>query len=244
MRVDRVARRTADRALYRLLGQRWLSYRARRTWDIRADREPLVATAAFDAGDWSTYWASGRRDLDLVLSVARERGVLGTALAVEIGCGIGRLARYAAHDFERVIATDISPHMLKQAIEKAPMANVEYVLLGSDLKLPVASSTADLVYAWTVFRHTSEIVFAGYLDESRRVLKPGGCVVFEALLRETGTPFKPSLSNPVSEREYTHAELEDYRGRHGFALRSEREIPSMTAGTTNVVIAWSKPESA
>ena len=64
------------------------------------------------------------------------------------------------------------------------------------------------------------------------------------LLRPAGLPLFHSLSTPVSEREYTHAELEEYRGKHGFAPRAEREIPSMTAGTTNVVIAWSKPEFA
>jgi SAM-dependent methyltransferase len=242
--VANAAKRAADQLLYALLGNRWLTYRARRTWDARADSEPLVATAAFDAADWETYWASGRRDLDLMLGVARQGATLGSSLAVEIGCGLGRLARLAAEDFEKVIATDISPHMLKQASEKASMPNVTYVLLASDLKLPVPDVTADLVYAWTVFRHTAEVVFAGYLDESRRVLKPGGCLVFEALVRKDGIPFKPSVSNPVSEREYTRAELETYCRSHGFRWRADHEIPSVTPGTANLVIAWSKPDAA
>ena len=239
-----IARRAADRLLYALFGRRWLSYRARRTWDARADNEPLVATAAFDAKDWETYWASGRRDLDLMLGVAGADGSLGSSLAVEIGCGIGRIARLVAGDFDRVIATDISAHMLKQAEDRAAVPNVSYVLLGSDLALPAPNNTVDLVYAWTVFRHVSEVVFAGYLDEALRVLKPGGRLAFEALLRDSGTPFKPSLSNPVSEREYSRAELESYCRDHGFRWLADHEIPSATPGTTNLVIAWSKPDAS
>jgi len=238
------AKRAADRVLYAVLGRRWLSYRARRTWDARADHEVLVATAAYDAVDWETYWASGRRDLDLILGVARDGATLGRETALEIGCGIGRLAVVAAGEFDRVIATDISPHMLEQASAKAARPNVSYVLLKSGLELPAPAASVDLVYAWTVFRHTSEVVFAGYLDESRRVLKPGGCLAFEALMRVSGKPFKPSLSNPVSEREYSRSELETYCAAHGFQWRGEREIPSVTAGTVNLVIAWSKPGGA
>jgi cyclopropane fatty-acyl-phospholipid synthase-like methyltransferase len=230
--------------LYALFGSRWVSFRAKRTWDSRAESEPLVATAAHDATDWPTYWASGQRDLDLVLSVAREGGDLGTYTALEIGCGLGRLARLAAEEFDHVIATDISPQMLKLASEKAAMPNITYVLLASNLKLPAPDRSVDLVYAWTVFRHTSELIFAGYLDESRRVLKPGGYIAFEALIRDQGTPFKPSVSNPVSEREYTRQELESYCRDHGFRWSAEREIGSRTSGTTNLVLAWSKPDAA
>jgi SAM-dependent methyltransferase len=240
----RLARHTADRMLYGLFGSRWVSFRARRTWDARADSEPLIATAAHDATDWDTYWASGRRDLDLVLGVARQGGALGTATALEIGCGLGRLAKLAAMEFERVIATDVSPRMLKLASEKASMPNITYLLLGADLKLPAPDLSVDLVYAWTVFRHTSELIFAGYLDESRRVLAPGGCLAFEALVRGEGTPFKPSVSNPVSEREYSRAELESYCRRHGYQWTSEREIGSRTSGTTNLVLAWRKADVA
>jgi hypothetical protein len=68
-------------------------------------------------------------------------------------------------------------------------------------------------------------------------------LAFEALVRESGVPFKPTLSNPVSEREYARDELMVYCREHGFEWRADREIPSVTPGTTNVVIAWSTPGS-
>lgn len=233
-------RRAVDRALYALLGQRWISYRASRTWDARADNEPLVATAAQDATDWDRYWASGRRDLALILAVARQGGTPGTKTALEIGCGIGRLAKLAAAEFDEVIATDISTHMLKLANKKAAAPNVRYILLGTDQRLPAADSSVDLVYAWTVFRHIPEVSFAAYLDEAARVLRPGAVLAFEALIREDGSPFKPSVSNPVSEREYTPQELDEYRRRHGFEKGAEMSIGSLTPGTSNLVLAWRK----
>ena len=235
-------RRGIDRLLYALLGTRWISYRAARTWDSRADNEPLVATAAHDAGGWDQYWASGRRDLDLLLNVAREIGLTERRTAVEIGCGIGRLAKLAAGEFDEVVATDISAHMLKLARQRSAAPNVRYLLLGADQKLPAGDSTVDFVYAWTVFRHMPEVSFEAYLDESFRVLRPGGCLAFEALIRDDGTPFKPAVSNPVSEREYTAAELNEHRRRHRFARGADRRIGSLTPGTSNLVLAWRKPD--
>jgi SAM-dependent methyltransferase len=238
--VKNALRRAADRSLFAVFGQRWISYRASRTWNSRANTEPLVATAAQDATDWDRYWTSGMRDLRLILDVARDSGPLGSEVALEIGCGIGRLAKVAAGEFKRVVATDISTQMLRLASEKSSMANVRYVLLGADQKLPVPDGTVDLVYAWTVFRHVPEVSFEAYLKEASRVLRTGGFIAFEALIRDDGKPFKPSISNPVSEREYTPSELDAIRQRHGFEVGATRRIDSLTPGTSNLVLAWKK----
>lgn len=238
--LSRGLRHAVDRILFVLLGTRWISYRASRTWNRRAETEPLVATASHDAVDWDQYWASGRRDMDLLLGVARAAGHLRTGTALEIGCGMGRLAKIAANEFDTVLATDISERMLLLAREKASAANIHYHLLGSDQKLPAADESVDLVYAWTVFRHIPRESFEAYVDEASRVLRPGGVLAFEALIRDQGTPFKPSISNPVSEREYTPEELDSIRETHGVIAGARRSIASLTPGTSNLVLAWLK----
>ena len=167
------AKRAADRVLVTLFGPRWLQFRARRAWDRHARTRSLEATASHDATDTETYWRSGQRDWALLIAVANQAGLPAPGLAVEIGCGLGRLTRLAAAAFERVIGLDVSPEMLRQAGIQASAANISYALVGSDGRIPTGADSVDLVYAWTVFRHMSKAMFGRYLDEARRVLKPG-----------------------------------------------------------------------
>jgi len=234
----RLAKRTADRVLVTLFGPRWLQFRARRVWDRHAKTRSLDATASHDATDAETYWHSGQRDWALVLAVANQAGLPARALAIEIGCGLGRLTRLAAADFGRVIGLDISPEMLKQARIQANAANISYEVVGTDARIPSAAKTVDLVYAWTVFRHMSKAMFARYLDEAHRVLKPGGLLGFEALIRDIGDRADPTASDPDTEREYSSEELKAYAQRYGYEWAADQLIPSLTAGTHNLVIAW------
>ena len=236
----RLAKRTADRVLVTLFGPRWLQFRARRAWDRHARTRSLEATSSHDATDADTYWRSGERDWGLVLDVANQAGLAARGSVIEIGCGLGRLTRLAAGDFSRVIGLDVSPEMLRQARIQANAANISYELVGSDGRIPSAAESVDLVYAWTVFRHMSKEMFGRYLDEARRVLKPGGCLAFEALIRDTGERANPSTSDPDTEREYGSEELEAYAQRHGYEWAADQVIPSLTEGTHNLVIGWTK----
>ena len=236
----RLAKRTADRVLVTLFGPRWLQFRARRVWDRHARTRSLEATSSHDASDADTYWRSGERDWALVLTVANQAGLAARASVIEIGCGLGRLTRLAATDFSRVIGLDVSPEMLKQAKIQANAPNISYELVGSDGRIPSAAESVDMVYAWTVFRHMSKEMFGWYLDETRRVLKSGGCLAFEALIRDTGERANPSTSDPNTEREYASEELEAYAQRHGYEWAAEQVIPSLTEGTHNLVIGWRK----
>lgn len=239
-RAVRLAKRTADRVLVTLFGPRWLQFRARRAWDQHARTRSLEATSSHDATDAETYWSSGGRDWLLVLNVANRAGLPARSVVVEIGCGLGRLTRLAAADFDRVIGLDVSPEMLRQARIQANAANISYELVGSDGRIPSGAESIDLVYAWTVFRHMSKEMFGRYLDEARRVLKPGGCLAFEALIRDTGDRANPTTSDPDTEREYSTDELKICAQLHGYEWVADQVIPSLTDGTHNLVIGWRK----
>ena len=230
-------KRAVESVLYRLFPG-YAFYRARRDWNEAARGRQREATATFDAADWDTYWASGHRDLQVLLEVAESAGPLGWELAVEVGCGVGRLTQVVAKHFQKVLGVDIADGMLQHARRQAAAPNISYELVGSDNRLPLSDSRADLAIAWTVFRHMAKSTFETYLDELHRVLKPGACLVFEAQIRESGRPAEPAPYDSFGEREYTRSELQRYCAAHGFDWSAERSERSATPGTTTLIVAW------
>lgn len=146
-------------------------------WDLRACTDaPFYVFRDASAGP-EEFSESGVRALaDVVLDgieLSRD------AIAVEIGCGIGRLARELAPQVSRLIACDISEEMLSRGRARcAGIPNVEFVRIDGDLS-PVPSQSADFVFSHLVFQHLPRRRFVRrYLSEAFRTLKPGG--VFRA----------------------------------------------------------------
>jgi ubiquinone/menaquinone biosynthesis C-methylase UbiE len=96
--------------------------------------------------------------------------------ALEIGCGPGRLMKPMAHHFGELHGVDISDEMVHRArltLADIPHAHAHHAPR-SNLEA-FADDSFDFVYSYAVFQHipSREVVF-GYLEESWRVLKPGG----------------------------------------------------------------------
>jgi ubiquinone/menaquinone biosynthesis C-methylase UbiE len=233
-------KRVVDRTLLQTLGSKWIAYRERRAWNRHARRDPRGSTAAHDASSWEDYWQSGQRDFALIMDRAKEGGLAATDYSVEIGCGLGRLTRVAAASFRHVTGLDISREMLRGAEKESPRPNIDYKAIDTEFTLPIPDRTADMVFAWTVFRHVPKAVFTQYLNESRRILKPDGCLVFEAQIRESGEIEEPAATETYTEREYTRRELASRCAESGFKWASERVITSVTPGTHNLIVAWRK----
>lgn len=141
-------------------------------WDARARRDALFYIFREAADSPEAFAESGRRDLEHVLAgIDLPPG----AVVVEIGCGIGRLARAIAPRVAKVFAGDVSPEMLERAREFCRgTPNVELLRFEGDLA-GVPSGGADLVYSHLVFQHVPRLKFIrGYFREAARVLKSGG----------------------------------------------------------------------
>lgn len=238
-RMKTRVKRAIESVVYRI-DPAYVSYRARRDWNHAARHMPREMTAAFDAQDWETYWESGRRQVRDLVDLARRAGPLGTGLAVEIGCGLGRLTRPLAGHFERVVGADIADEMLKIARRDAAAPNITYELLKPGVRLPVDDGAADFVLAWTVFRHVPRSTFENYLDEARRVLRPAGSLLFEAQVRERGLRPEPPPYDSFTEREYSPAELRACCSAQGFRAAAEQLGPSVTPGTQTLIVVWRK----
>src|SRR5215468_10522168 len=108
--------------------------RLRRVWNELGADDPLWAILSLPdkrGGRWNTdeFFAYGEAEIGAVdaacarLARPRER-----RLALDFGCGVGRLTRALATRYAQVIGVDISPSMLEQARAlNAHLGNVRFV---------------------------------------------------------------------------------------------------------------------
>ena len=157
-------------------GGRWLSA-IRRDWDARA-RENARAYINWPniTNEEGAFFASGRRDYEHYVTpfLAKMRFDPQGRVALEIGCGIGRIARSMAADFGEYIGVDVSPEMIEKASSyRLPRATFQTVS-GGDLS-GIASGSVDFVLSFAVFQHVPDkAVIFNYFLETARVLRHGG----------------------------------------------------------------------
>jgi ubiquinone/menaquinone biosynthesis C-methylase UbiE len=108
-------------------------------------------------------------------------GLKKDSYLIDVGCGSGRLAlplsRYSSG---RYLGIDIVPELVNYArsIVKRPEWRFE---IAEGLKIPEKDSCADMVCFFSVFTHLLHEQSYIYLQEAKRVLKPGGIIVFSYL---------------------------------------------------------------
>ena len=122
------------------------------------------------------HWI-GQIEADLL----RAWGLTPGMTLIDVGCGSGRTAHAlaASGDAFAYHGTDVVPELLKHARSVTP-ASFRYTLV-DDIRIPAADSTADFICAFSVFTHLMHEESYRYLMEARRVLKPGGRVMFSYL---------------------------------------------------------------
>lgn len=172
--------------------------RVARHWRTLGTADPLWAVyVAPDTqhGGWDVekFFETGRGEVAGVLSeLAVTSRARRTGLALDFGCGVGRLTRALAAHFDRVIGVDVSEPMLLQArqfqsqrLEPATGGEIEFVLNErADLSM-IADSSLDLIYTSLVFQHLPRPLAVGYLREFVRTLRPDGVAVVQVATRPT-----------------------------------------------------------
>lgn len=153
---------------------------------------------------------------------------------MEIGCGVGRVGAVLAPRCRTWTGADVSANMLAHTKRRlAAHSNVRTVeLSGYDLA-PVASESLDLVYCTVVFMHISEWERFSYIEDARRVLRPGGRLYVDNVSLRTGYGwnfFQTSRAIPPAKRPpqigqtSTPQEFEVYFQKAGFTDIQVQEL--------------------
>lgn len=134
---------------------------------------------------------------------------------VDLGCGTGAMAIYAAEVFGQVTGVDISEAMLAQARAKsgAGVANLTFVQ-GGFLSYTHAGGAADVVTTKAAFHHLPDFWKQVALLRINRMLKPGGVLY----LHDVVFRFEPH-----AYAEQIHAWVERLGAVAGEALRRDVE---------------------
>lgn len=141
-------------------------------WEGFAQRDPIYYILA-RRGAEEALLESGRREVSRILSALGPQ--LGRRrLAVDVGCGLGRLSLPLAAEFERVIAVDVAPTMLSRLREscvRERITNVEPMLATE----PWGREDADLVVSCLTLQHVDDVDdVAACIAQVARSLAPGG----------------------------------------------------------------------
>jgi SAM-dependent methyltransferase len=98
-------------------------------------------------------------------------------VAMDFGCGWGRITRFFIKDFEKEKLFGVDP--LSEVIEVSrstnPWASFEKIDLHPPTELP--SSSVDLIFAFSVFSHLTEDVHLQWIEEFARLLRSEGMLV-------------------------------------------------------------------
>jgi len=110
-----------------------------------------------------------------------QNGLQKQHSVVDVGCGSGRLA-FQLKDFLEgpYVGTDVVPELYKYAQRICKRPDWKF-LNAPGLTIPLPDDSADFVCFFSVFTHLLHDESYKYLAEARRVVKPGGKIIFSFL---------------------------------------------------------------
>lgn len=138
-------------------------------------RRLMVRVAGTPSADW--FLRSGQASADTVREAATRHGRplenLGSLL--DFGCGCGRVTRWWRDLDAEIHGSDLDPPAVTWCQSNLRFGHFAVNDLAPPLRY--GESTFDLVYGFSVLTHLTEELQRPWLNELRRVLRPGGLLI-------------------------------------------------------------------
>jgi ubiquinone/menaquinone biosynthesis C-methylase UbiE len=150
-------------------------------WEALANKDALWAacTSGKRRVDWGLddFLATGEREVLWASHVAQESQIYPArrSLAVDFGCGPGRLTGALKERFQRVVGVDTSKTMLRMARRAHPEENVDF----SESTKALENDSVDLAYTTFVLQHLTQDEVDDCFREFARILHPEGLLIFQ-----------------------------------------------------------------
>lgn len=132
---------------------------------------------------FAKYWTSGRKDAAQLRELFKrhyEPGSVERVVILEWGCGPGRIIRHLAHDPPFPATSFIGSDFNSESIEwcRRYLPGIQFTVNDGEPPLALADQEVDIVYARSVFTHLPDRLARAWIKDLRRVVKPGGLIVF------------------------------------------------------------------
>ena len=156
-------------------------------WEAQAQADPLWAVLSEPdrlgrRWDLASFMETGVEQIEKGLRRFKELGgqLTDSEMALDFGCGVGRLTQPLAEHFEHVIGVDISPTMIAAAdrLNRHP-GRVEYRLNDQPDLAFLPDGSMSFVNSHITLQHLDPELATDYLREFFRVTKSGGGVIFQ-----------------------------------------------------------------
>jgi SAM-dependent methyltransferase len=169
------------------------------TWDYYGKHDPYYGvltydqfrTGTLDAAAREKFFASGVEVVDSFIAAAEAAfGDVRKNVALDYGCGVGRLTRPLSERFQQVIGVDISSSMLDEARRNlADRQHVTFELAGAQ-----SNRSVDFVLSKIVFQHIPPREATRILGQLAGRLTPGGVGILDLPVRYTSGKLRRVLS--------------------------------------------------
>ncbi|MHC4414416.1 MAG: class I SAM-dependent methyltransferase [Planctomycetota bacterium] len=168
----------------------------------RENAESFILGETAPAGDPAAsaerFFESGRKTASRVFEEVADQ-LRGRDLAIEFGCGVGRLLIPMAERFTRVLGVDIAPTMLAKLeanCERFGVSNAGAMLTGEGWD---EAGRADLAYSWLVFQHIADFsVIQANVHRLASALKRDGVAFLQFDTRRSSIPYRLRNALPDS----------------------------------------------
>jgi len=183
------------------------SAECKQPWDRFAETDPYTYILTdLKNGNVDEFWQSGRQVVNREILPLIQSRRISRGVAMELGCGVGRLALPLASSFQEVLGVDIAEAMVRRANASAKdryVRNAHFFAIAgpADLRRQMEkySGRIDFLYSLLVFQHVSDFsVIDAYLG------------VIGGLLADTGTAYLQFDTRPQSVAYQLKSHLPDF----------------------------------
>lgn len=166
-----------------------------KNWLDLGRRDPLwaVLTEKEKRGEkWDAeeFFQTGEREVERMLGdIQRLNHSFSQGVALDFGCGVGRITQALSRSFDEVHGIDISASMISKAKEFNRWPDKCSYRVNDDKNISdFRDNSIDFICAKIVLQHMKPRYAKEYLKEFLRIIKPGGVIAFQ--LPETPTTWK------------------------------------------------------
>jgi 2-polyprenyl-3-methyl-5-hydroxy-6-metoxy-1,4-benzoquinol methylase len=161
---------------------------SQRAWERLARKDPLWAVLTDPrkrgrAWQEDEFFATGTREIATLFGYLEGRGIAPAdhRLALDFGCGVGRLSRALATRFDEVHGVDASPTMIERArgLNAQAPGKMTFILNQAPDLAQLPSARYSFIYSNIVLQHIPYPASLTYVREFMRLVRPGGLVVFQ-----------------------------------------------------------------